>query len=448
MIPVFTSNSIPGPRSQQLTSRVNKVIPRAGCASLYGICLKSAKGMYLTDMDGNVYLDFLAGASAVSVGYGRQDVIDVYDQVARRLQHSCFCYSPNQEAVELAEKLLQITPGNFSKQVLFGLSGSDSVDAAVKIARRFTGKPRMISFRKSYHGSTGLSISVNGFGKLQEGLFCEDSGSMVDFPTTPAQAEQTLDEIEAALRKGNVAGIITEPIQGDGGNNVPPDGFHAALFDLAHAYGAVFIADEIQSGMGRSGSWWGMDTFGVTPDILCTAKAITSGYIPLSACVAREDMAVCLGKSQHLFSYSGHPPSCAVAMKVIEIIEQENLLSNAAERGEQLKAGLQSLQDRSECVADVRGRGLQLGVEVKDWKTGISLGGPFAFRCVQKGLYPGYFGESNNVIRLHPPLIVTEKEIQFAVEVITSVVEEWESGTFPPATVRQYRQNSVGLGDD
>lgn len=448
MIPVQVSTPIPGPLSQGMAERLIKAVPLATYAGLYGIFLRSARGVYLTDIDGNRFLDFLAGASAVSVGYGREDVVDAYNRAALRLQHSCFCFSPNLEAVELAEKLAAITPGDFPKRVLFGVSGSDSVDAAVKIARRFTGKPRMIYFRKAYHGSTGFSIGMNGFGNLQEGLFLEDACTTVDFPATRSQADRTLEQVEAILRRGDTAGIITEPVQGDGGNIVPPEDFHAELCRLAHSFGGVFIADEIQSGMGRSGRWWEMETFGVTPDIVCTAKAITSGYVPLSACIVREEMAGCLGKSQHLFTYSGHPPACAVARKVIDILEQENLIQNAAARGDQLMRGLKPLVERYPCAVDVRGRGLHVGFEARDEKTSLSLGGLFAFRCVEKGLYPGYFGESNQVLRLHPPLIIDDAEVQFAVDVITSVVEEWESGEFPLDTVRRYNQHAFGLGDD
>lgn len=448
LIPVQVSTAIPGPLSQGMAARLQKAVPLATYAGLYGIFLQSARGVYLTDIDGNRFMDFLAGASAVSVGYGREDVINVYNRTALRLQHSCFCFSPTLEAVELAEKLAEITPGVFSKRVLFGVSGSDSVDAAVKIARRFTGKPRMIYFRKAYHGSTGFSIGMNGFGSLQEGLFLGDACTMVDFPATRAQADRTLEQVEAALKRGDVAGIITEPVQGDGGNVVPPDGFHPALSQLADQYGGVFIADEIQSGMGRSGRWWEMETFGVTPDIVCTAKAITSGYVPLSACIVREEMAGCLGKSQHLFTYSGHPPACAVARKVIDILERDDLIRNAKERGDQLVKGLQPLIERYACAVEVRGRGLHVGFEVRDEKTALPLGGVFAFRCVEKGLYPGYFGESNQVLRLHPPLIITEAEVQYAVDVIASVVEEWDSGRFPEETIRRYHQNAFGLGDD
>jgi 4-aminobutyrate aminotransferase len=448
MIPVQVSTTIPGPLSQGMVRRLKKTVPFAAYAGLYGICLKSARGVYLTDVDGNTFLDFLSGASTVSVGYGRKDIIEVYNQTAVRLQHSCFCFSPNQEAIDLAEKLAEITPGTYPKQVLFGLSGSDSVDAAVKIARRFTGKPRMIYFRRAYHGSTGFSIAMNGFGSLQEGLFLGEDCTRMDFPTTTTQAEWTIHQIQAAFKRGDIAGIVTEPVQGDGGNIVPPDGFHNSLIELTRHYGGVFIADEIQSGMGRSGRWWGMETFGVTPDILCTAKAITSGYAPLSACIVPAEMASCLGKSQHLFTYAGHPPTCAVARKVIDIVEQENLIQNARERGDQLIKGLQALIGRYSCAVDVRGKGLHVGFEVRDQANNFPLGGLFALRCVEKGLYPGYFGEANHVLRLHPPLIIRQAEIQFAIDVITSVVEEWESGHFSSDTIRRYKRNAFGLGDD
>ncbi len=448
MIPVHVQTKIPGPKSQQMVSRAMEVIAKAQYAGLFGITVTTGNGIYLTDADGNTFLDFLAGASAVSVGYGRQEIIDVYAKTAQKIQHSCFPYSPNEEAIEFANKLIQVTPGKYEKRVLFGLSGSDGVDAAIKIARRFTDRPKIISFRGGYHGSTGFSLSANGFSGLQKGLFISDAFVMCDFPRTPEQAERTLSEIETLLKKGDVAALITECIQGDGGNVVPPPDFHRQLGELVHQYGSVFIIDEVQSGVGRSGQWWECQTYDVVPDILCAGKAITSGYIPMGACIANAEMAQTLDKAQHLFTYSGHPPSAAVGNKVFEIIENENLIQNAKERGEQLKAGLQKLVDRYPFAKEVRGRGLHIGFEVNDDSTNTPLGGLFAFRCVEMGIYPGYFGSKNEVMRLHPPLIINEAEMQYAIDVITSVAEEWANGTFPQETVENYRQFGVGLGTD
>jgi 4-aminobutyrate aminotransferase len=399
----------------------------------------------LTDADGNTFLDFLAGHSAVSVGYGRQDIIDAYSQSAAEIQHSCYPSSPNLYAIKLAEKLIQITPGDFDKRVLFGMSGSDSVDAAIKMARRYTGKPRIISFHSGYHGSTGLSLNANGFEELRQGLFLDGAFSKVNYPTSVKEEEQTLGEIENLLKTGDVAAVIVEPIQGDGGNIVPPDDFHQNLFALVHRYQALFIDDEVQAGVGRSGEWWEMQTFGVVPDILCCAKALASGYAPLSACIARTEIVQSLETVQHLFTFCGHGPSCAAGLKVLQIIEDEHLRENAVERGNQLKTGLQPLIQRYPCAHEVRGRGLHIGFEVRDAKTGQPLGGLFSFRCAEKGLYPGYCGNHRETMRLHPPLSINAEEIDFAIAIITSVVDEWETGRFPAETQTRYQTFAHGL---
>lgn len=448
MIPVNVKSVIPGPKSQEMVRRAMEVIAKAQYAGMFGITVTAGKDAYLTDADGNTFLDFLAGASAVSVGYGRQDIIDVYAKTALKIQHSCFPYSPNEEAIRFASKLIEITPGDFEKRVLFGMTGSDGVDAAIKIARRYTGKPGIISFRGGYHGATGFSLSANGFAGLQKGLFISSDFVMADFPRTEKAVDQTLSAVETLLKQGNFAALITECIQGDGGNVVAPEGFHQQLADLVHRYGAVHIIDEVQSGVGRSGAWWECQTYNLVPDILCCGKAITSGYVPMGACIARAEMAQVLDKAQHLFTYSGHPPSAAIAMKVFDIIEKDHLIQNAHDRGEQLRAGLQKLVDRYPFAKEVRGRGLHMGFEVFDDRTNTPLGGLFAFRCAEKGLYPGYFGMKNEVMRLHPPLIVNREEMQFAVDQITAVCDEWAAGKFPEQTIQNYRQFGVGLGTD
>ena len=448
MIPVKVQTNIPGPKSQELVERAMQVIGQAQYAGLFGIAVTKGEGVYLSDVDGNTYLDFLAGASAVSVGYGRKEIIDTYAKTAEKIQHSCYPYSPNEEALKFAQKLIEVTPGDFEKRVLFGLSGSDGVDAAIKASRKYTGKPKTISFKGGYHGSTGFSLSANGFSGLQQGLFIDDNFIMASFPRNEEEMTCTLEEIEGYLKKGDVAAMITECIQGDGGNVEPPADFHKKLKELVHKYDAVFVIDEVQSGAGRSGEWWECQTFDVVPDILCCGKAITSGYIPMSACIARAEIAQTLNKAQHLFTYSGHPPSAAVGNKVFEIIEREELRKNARERGEQLLSALNGLVEKYAFAKDARGRGLHVGFEVFDDKTNTPLGGLFAFRSVEKGIYPGYFGSNNEVMRLHPPLSINQEEMQFAIEVLTSICEEWESGKFPQNTMENYKNFGVGLGTD
>lgn len=448
MIPVRVTTSIPGPQSQKLITNAFSVISRAQYAGLFGIALTSGKGIYVTDADGNTFLDFLGGASAACLGYGREDLIKTYAETARKMQHSCFAYSPNEETVKFANKLIQVTPGSHDKRVLFGLTGSDSVDAAIKIAQRYTGKPVILSFKGGYHGSTGFSIAANGFSGLQQGLYLGENFILCDFPRTDLEAINTLEQVESHLKKGDVAGLIIETIQGDGGNVVAPPHFHKQLHDLVKSYDAVHIVDEVQSGVGRSGKWWEIQHFDIIPDILCAGKALASGFAPISACVARAEMSESLGKAQHLFTFSGHPPTTAVALKVFEIIENEKYIENAAARGNQLVEGLNLLIDKYPFAKEVRGRGLHIGFEVYDDDRKIPLGGLFAFRSAEKGLYPGYFGSNNEVMRLHPPLIVSEEEVAFAIDVISEVAEEWFSGNFPKTTIENYRKFAVGLGSD
>ena len=444
----LVKTTIPGQKSIEVIQRMKKNIGKSLYIGLYGIILSKGKGALISDIDGNVFLDFLSGASVVNVGYGREDVIKTFADVSKRIQHTCFPYSPNLEAVELAEKFKTITPGNFDKRVIFGLTGSDSMDAGIKAARKFTKKRKVISFKNAYHGSTGISLQANGFPGLQKGLFLGEDFIFVDFPSNKEHAEKILNEIEGILKKGDVCAIVTEPVQGDGGNVVPPLDFHKKLSDLVHDYDGLFVVDEVQSGTGRSGKWWEIEYFNVVPDILATAKGITSGYAPLSVCIGREEIINSLDKAQHLFTYSAHPPSCAVANKVISIIEEEKLMENAKIMGNLLKDKLNELCKKGSCARKARGMGLHIGFEVIDPDTNKPLGGLFGLRCLEKGLYPGYFGPNNNVMRLHPPLIINKEQMQFAIDTISDVVNEWDSGKFPKETIENYKKVGVGLGTD
>jgi 4-aminobutyrate aminotransferase len=442
------STPIPGPKSTKLVRRMLKSIGLANYAGLYGIVMSKGQGCYLTDIDGNTYLDFISGASNVILGYGRTEVIKAYADQANKIQHSCFVYSPNKPAVELAEKLIQITPGKFPKKVLFGLSGSSSIDAAIKAARRYTNKPGIIAFRNAYHGNTGLSLQANGFPGLQKGLFLGKDFYFVDFPTTSKEANKTLKTIEKLLKNKKIAAFITEAVQGDGGNKVPPIDFHKKLINLVHRYKAVYVVDEIQSGAGRSGRWWEISYFGVDPDILVCGKGIASGYAILSACIGRQEIIDSLDKAQHVFTYQAHDASCAAVLKVLKIIEKEKLRENAAKMGNLLISNLQSLVNSKSCAREVRGFGLHLGFEVRDRKTNKPLGGLFGLRLVEKGLYPGYFGANNEALRLHPPLIINKQQILWAAQKIAEVVHEWDSGKFPKETVKKYSKVGLGLGTD
>lgn len=434
-------------QSNRVLQQVNKFIARAQYAGLYGISLESARGNIVQDVEGNEYLDFLSSASSVNVGYGRDDVIDTYAYTAKKLTQSCFVYSPNIETIQLAKKLIAITPGKFKKKVLFGMSASDSIDGAIKAARKFTKRQGTVAFHNAYHGSTGLAAQATGFPGIRNGILNSEDFYFIDFPVTDDQADKSLKKAEEYFKTKKIACFIIEPIQGDGGNLMPPQDFFPKLKQLTQKYNIVLIDDEAQSGVGRTGRWWGIDHFDVAPDILVVGKGITGGYIALGACIGRADVIDSLEKAQHVFTYSGHPPASAVALKILSIIENEHVMQNVRKMGDLLITHLKKLIriHKHSLQCEVRGLGLQVGLSVRS-KENKPLAVLFGVRCLEKGLYVGYFGDQNDVLRIHPPLTITVSEIHKAIKIFSEVFSEWETHGFPKSTYRIYETHCLGLG--
>jgi 4-aminobutyrate aminotransferase len=320
------------------------------------------------------------------------------------------------------------------------MSGSDSIDGAIKVARKFTGKKGIIAFKNSYHGTIGFAMQATNMVDLKDGLFLDDCDGFyhVTFPTNEEQISDILAQIKVLL-KGNVSAVLVESIQGDAGTLVPPKNFFKELYDLLKEYDALFIVDEIQTGAGRTGKWWGIENFDVVPDILVCGKGISGGYAPISAVIGEERMIDSLDKVQHLFTYLGHPPSCAVAKKVLEIVEQEKLKENALQIGKLLRNELQELKNY-DTVKDFRGIGLMLGLEIAS----ENMGGVAGMRCIEYGLYPGYYGKNNEVLRLQPPLTLTAKEALRAAKIIKEVIYELENQEIPNSTIEKYKKYSCG----
>lgn len=427
----------PGKNSRYLYEK-SKLIGRAQNAWLYGIALQSGDGNHVIDADGNRYLDFLSGAASNIVGYGRGDVVEAYAKTAMRLQHSCYAYNLNKEAIELAEKLIDITPGDFEKKVLFDLSGSSSIDGAIKIAWKFTGRKGIIAFKNSYHGTTGLAMQATNLSNLTEGLFLDGDFYHVTFPTREEEIPDILAQIKALFKKG-IAAILAEPIQGDAGVIIPPKNFFKELYYLSKENGVLFMVDEIQACAGRTGRWWGIENFDVAPDILVCGKGISGGYAPISALIGEEKMVDSLEKDQHLVTYGGHPPSCAVTKKILDIIEQEKLMENALQIGKLLESELKQLKI-CDVVNDFRGIGLMLGLDVAP----ENLAGIIGMRCIEHGLYPGYYGKYGEVLRLQPPLTLTVEEALWAVKIIKKVIGEMENKEIPSSTIEKYKKYSRG----
>ena len=304
----------------------------------------------------------------------------------------------------------------------------------------------VLYFHGAYHGSTGLSQQASGFEALKEGLYRPSPDFIgVDFPEDEAAAKHVLREIKLHLETGAVGGLIAEPVQGDAGVRIAAPGFFAELRELLDQYGALLLADEVQSGMGRTGSFFAIEQEQVVPDISFLAKGLSAGYAPISAVIGRAEVIEALAPAQEIFTYSGHGPSCAAALRCIDVIEEQALVAHVAAIGETLLAGLRGVQaEFPNVIAQVRGRGLMIGVEIH------SRGAPwrakaFATRGVEKGVYFGFFGNANQVVRIEPPFVIDTKQVATIVETVRSVAGEVSRDELPDTTLANVLRYGIGL---
>ena len=409
------------------------------------IVLTRAKGMYVYDVNGRPYLDFSAHFSSCSVGHCNEEMIDALTEQMHKLV-SVTSMFVTEERVRLAETLAGLAPEGLSK-TLFGCTGSDANEFALKAAKYHTGGGIVLSFWRGFHGSTAGSAAATGkaetiqtnasINELLPGGFTHSSPPYCyrcDFDKTfPDCRFQCLKYLEKqVLHTSKVSAVITEPIFAAGGVIVPADGYLSALRALCDKYGILLIFDEVVTGYGRTGSWFACEQSGVSPDILVTGKALTAGYIPGSAVIMRED----IGKKTddltlHGHTHSNYPLMCAAAQKNIEIINRDGLVENARSVGEYLGEKLAALKDEFEQIGDVRGRGLLYGIEIVNDKSSAEANHVLGGALYQKMMHNGLITElesrkslENCVIVLHPPLITSKQDVDQAIEIIRQSIEE------------------------
>ena len=405
------------------------------------IVFEKADGMYLFDTNGRKYLDFSAQFSASGLGHGHKEMIDAISGQMFKLA-SVTSMFVTKERVELAEKLISIAPKGFGK-VIFGCTGSDANELALKIAKYYRGGGRIISFRRSFHGSTAGSAAATG---KAENIQVEPSISELlprgfihspppycyrcDFDKTPDKCNNfCLRYLEQTILHeggGKVAAIILEPIFAAGGVIVPPDGFMRRLREICDQYGALLIFDEVVTGFGQTGYMFAAEYSGVTPDILVTGKGLTGGYIPGSAVLMRRDIGEKMDNlTLHGHTHSCYPVMCKAASKNIEIIIRDKLVENAARSGAYLRRKLESLKDKYPVIGDVRGLGLLQGFELTHGACGREANHAFGRRLFAQMLREGLVTElesrnnlQNAVIVLHPALITSERDVDEAADII------------------------------
>ena len=433
---------LPGPEARKVLRKDQKFISQSYTRA-YPLVVKRAKGVWVEDVDSNRFLDFTSGIAVTNTGHCHPRVVRAIRQQAERLIHmsgSDFYYDLQST---LAARLAEITPGPKEKRVFFGNSGAEAIEAALKLARYHTKRPRVLAFLGAFHGRTMGALSLTASKVIHEKGFSPLVPGVTHVPYAycyrcpyhhrayPRCSLACIEWIREDLFKRSlppeeVAAIFVEPIQGEGGYIVPPPEFHQNLFDLAKDFGILFVADEVQTGMGRTGKMMAIEHWGVTPDIIALAKGIASG-MPLGATVSQSEVMDWVPGS-HASTFGGNPISCQAALTTIELL-QEGLIDNASFLGEYILDRLKDFQKRFGLIGDVRGKGLMIGIElVKDRETkekAIEERNAIIQACFKKGLL--ILGCGENVIRFIPPLIITRREADTALTILEEVLGEVEA---------------------
>jgi 4-aminobutyrate aminotransferase len=429
---------LPGPRATQLIERDAQVLSPS-YTRCYPLVVARGAGAMIEDVDGNRFLDFNAGIAVTSTGHCHPKVVQAIEEQSKRLIHMSGTDFYYENMVHLAEKLAAIAPGPGPHRVYFGNSGAEATEAAMKLARYHTGRDKFIAFTGSFHGRTlgALSLTASkvvqrkGFGPLVPGVYhahFPDPYRRPDGMTADDYGASCARFIEDELFRTivpaeEVAAIVVEPIQGEGGYLVPPKVFLQELRQLANRHGIMLIFDEVQSGMGRTGKMWASEHFEVAPDIFTTAKGIASG-LPLSAMIARADI-MDWPPGAHASTFGGNPVAVAAALATIELLEDE-LIANAARIGGHILDRMRHWPKHFQHVGDVRGLGLMIGFEmVRDQTTkerAPDLRDRIQEMAFERGLL--VLGAGRNTIRLCPPLIITRDQADFAIDTLEECIKQ------------------------
>lgn len=423
---------VPGPKAQAIIKRDAQVIS-ASYPRPYGFVISHGQGAYAWDVDGNRYLDFIAGIAVLTTGHAHPKVVQAITQQAQKFIHISSDYY-HEVWVQTAEKIASIAPFREPAQVFMTNSGTESVEAAIKLARHHTNRKFFIGFLGGFHGRTLGSLAFTARKPVFRRRFFPWMPGVVHVPypnpyrpifeTRPGedQGRAVVRYIEEYILKyllppDEVAGILVEPIQGEGGYIVPPDDFFPALRELCDRHGILLVVDEVQTGVGRTGKWWAIQHWGVEPDIVASAKGLASG-VPFGAILARKSV-MTWPPGAHGNTYGGNPLACAACLVTLDLVEQE-LMENAARVGAYALDGLRQLMQKHRVIGHVRGKGLMLAMEfVRDRETKE----PFPEFRDQVELYAFRLGlltmgSGDSVLRMAPPLIITEKEVDEALEIL------------------------------
>lgn len=437
--------------SDDVETAAARVMSPAARLSFPSVVVDGGAGATFWDHGGRRFLDLHSMAGVANIGYGHPRYVQAVVEQVRRLVHCNSAYVLHEAPIRLAERLAATTPGDFPKRVAFGLSGSDANDGVIKLARAATGRQMIVTFSGAYHGNTYGALSMSsvsaamrrGFGPVVPGIVQVPFPNMYRGPHRGSAvdvAEECLTELDAVFDTvappEDVAAIVVEPVQGDSGVVVPPQCYMAGLAERARRHGILLVAEEVQTGLGRTGRMYATEHFGLEPDIMVLGKALGGG-IPISAIVARSELMDSWHAPGHVFSTAMSPVAATAALTVLDILDEENLVAAAQSKGTLLRQGLTDMQERYSEIGDVRGLGLMLGADLvtdPDTRTrNRTLAAKVVKGCFDRGCYLTFLAGS--VLRFIPPLVITEDEVTHALETVEDSLVDALAGKVPDEEV-------------
>ena len=424
---------IPGPRSQEILERKERVVADALSVFL-PVVIDHGEGATLTDVDGNRFIDFTGGVGCLNVGHANSHVIEAVQEQAARFMHTDFTIVPYETYVTLAERLVALTPISGPAKAAFFNAGTEAVENAIKFARAYTKRPAVIAFEGGFHGRTLLSLSLTskthpykaGFGPFAPEVYRLPFAQDYRGPS----AREALDALERALvttvAAETVAAIVIEPVQGEGGFVVAPQEFLTGVRRVCDEHGIVMVVDEVQTGFGRTGKMFAIEHYGVEPDLVLVAKSIAGG-LPLSAVVGKAQIMDSVGDSGIGGTYVGNPVAQAAALAVLDVFEEEGLVERAGTIGDAIRTRMQAWQERWPSVGDVRGLGAMLAIELVADRTtkkpAPELASPVVEAAAERGLLLLKSGIYSNCIRVLVPLVISNAELDEALDVWEQALE-------------------------
>lgn len=441
MTTIQLRTTIPGPKSKALADRRAAAVPR-GLSHGTPVYVAKAEDAWLEDVDGNRFIDFAGGIGCLNAGHRQPPVLSAIRDQLERFLHVCVQVTPYENYVRLAERMNDVTPGNFAKKTLFVNSGAEAVENAVKIARAHTGRAGIIAFEDAFHGRTMMTLALTskthpykaGFAPFPSDVYripyayCYRCSYSLKYPSCDLFCARHLeDTFKRVVASEDVAAVIAEPVLGEGGFVVPPPDYFKVLIEICHKNGVLFIADEVQSGFGRTGKLFASEHYGIEPDILVSAKSIGGG-LPLAAITGRAEIMDAPGPGGLGGTFAGNPVSCAAALAVLDLFDRGELLARANEIGQRFQRRARDWQNRWPIIGDVRGLGGMQAIElVKSRETqepAAEETKQITQYCYEHGLITITAGSYSNVIRILVPLVATSQQMDEGLDVLESALKQ------------------------